>query len=196
MPLACRFAIPLVAACLSVLMPPSRAQSTSSPQEPPCVIEDMEIPVIPACVIQTRNGVLYIPKKYWMYAAFNRYGLAAFTIRTFGRVYINRAGRVVIRDVAFIDNGPDDFHHGLVRINRGDLWGYADPSGRIVVPVEYSCALNYKDSHQDYGPLVCTGCRVERKGEYESCLGGHWFHVDNHGQIRPAPAPNPEPKAP
>jgi hypothetical protein len=196
MSLAFRLAIPLLAACFCVLTPPSAAQTPRGPQKPACVVEDIDTPTMPACVIQARGDALYIPKKYWMHPSFNRYGLSGFWIQSFGRVYINRSGRVVIRDVAMMDNGLDDFHHGLVRINRDQMWGFADPSGRIVVPVKYSCALNYKDQNQDYGPLVCTGCRVEKQGEYESCRGGQWFKVDSHGQLEPAPAPNPEPKAP
>ena len=52
---------------------------------------------------------------------------------SFGRVYVDRSGRIVTRDVGFKDNAPDEFHHGLVRIERDGKWGYADPSGRIVV---------------------------------------------------------------
>jgi hypothetical protein len=140
---------------------------------------------MPACVIESRNGILYIPKKYWKYPAFNRYGLSAFTIDSFGRVYINRAGRIVIRDVAFMDNAPDDFHHGLVRINRDEMWGYADSTGRVVVPLKYSCALNFAD----IGPLLCVGCRIVQQGEYHSCLDGHWFHADRQGHLTPAQTP-------
>lgn len=110
------------------------------------------------------------------------------------RVAIN--GRIVIRDVAFIDNGPDDLHHGLVRINREQMWVMPMPQVESLSLLKYSCALNYKDQYQDYGPLVCTGCRVEKQGEYESCLGGQWLKVDSHGHLEPSPAPNPEPKAP
>jgi hypothetical protein len=140
---------------------------------------------MPACVIQSRNGVLFIPKKYWMHPAFNRYGLSAFTTESFGRVYINRSGRIVIRDVGFMDNGPDEFHHGLVRINRDEMWGYADSSGRIVVPVKYSCAMNL----EEIGPLVCVGCRIAQAGEYHSCLDGHWFQTDIHGHLTASHAP-------
>src|SRR5579863_5714907 len=114
MSLARRLAIPLVAAWFSILMTTATAQSLRSSQESPCVVEDIDTPNMPACVIQARHGVLYIPKKYWMHPTFNRYGLSAFTIKSFGRVYINHTGRIVIRDVGSIDNGPDDFHHGLV----------------------------------------------------------------------------------
>lgn len=150
-----------------------------------CVVEDIDTPTMPSCVIQSRNGVLFIPKKYWMHPAFNHYGLSAFTIESFGCVYINRSGRIVIRDVGLVDNGPDEFHHGLVRINRNEMWGYADSSGRIVVPVKYSCAINSDDS----GPLVCVGCRIEQQGEYQACRDGHWLHADTRGHLTQSHAP-------
>lgn len=189
MPFATRFANHLTAASLSVLLAHSLGAYAQPSTKTPCVVEDMQYPMMPACVIQTRNGDLYIPKKYWMYPNFNRYGLAAFTIPTFGRVYVNRSGRIIIRNVALMDNFPDDFHHGLVRINHDNLWGYADPSGRIVVPVKYSCALNFKDKYDDIGPLVCEGCRIERQGEYQGCVDGKWFHVDVRGKLEPSARP-------
>lgn len=150
-----------------------------------CVVEDIGTPTMPACVIQSRDGVLFIAKKYWMHPAFNRYGLSAFTVESFGRVYINRSGRIVIRNVALMDNGPDEFHHGLVRVNCEAMWGYADPSGRIVVPVKYSCAINT----EDIGPLICVGCRVEQMEEYHACRGGNWFKVDPKGHLARSHAP-------
>jgi hypothetical protein len=103
----------------------------------------------------------------------------------FGRVYINRSARIVIRGVGLIDDGPDEFHHGLVRVNRDEVWGYADPSGRIVVPVKYSCAIN----SEDISPLVCVGCRTEQPGEYQACLYSYWFHTDSCGHLTPSHAP-------
>jgi hypothetical protein len=188
MPLAFRLASPLLAACFSLSMPQSATQSPGSPQVPPCVVDD-DMPIMPACVIHARDNALYIPKKYRTHSTFNRYELSAFWIKSFGPVYINHSGRIVIRDVAIMDNGPDDFHHGIVRINHDQMWGYADPSGQIVVPVKYSCTLNYKDKYQDIGPLVCVGCRIEQQGDYRACVGGNWFRVDGHGNLAPSPGP-------
>ena len=103
-----------------------------------CVVKDIDTPTMPKCVIQPRNGELFIPKRYWMYPSFNQYGLAPFTILSFGRVYVNRTGRIVIRDVAFMDNAPDEFHHGLVRIEHEGKWGYADPTGKITNGIHHS----------------------------------------------------------
>jgi hypothetical protein len=187
---ASHFTNTLLAICFGFSVPLS-AQSPHTPRESPCVVEDIDTPTMPACVIQTRGDGLYIPKRYWMHSSFNRYGLSGFWIQSFGRVYINRSGRILIRDVALMDNGLDDFHHGLVRINRDQMWGYADPSGRIVVPVKYSCALNYKDKYEDIGPFVCVGCRIEQQGDYQACVDGTWFSVDSHGNVASTPSPQP-----
>lgn len=124
-----------------------------------------------------------------MHPAFNQYGLAPFTIQSFGRVYVNRGGRIVIRDVAMMDNVPDAFHHGLVRIERDGKWGYADASGRIVVPITYSCALNYKAQDRDIGPLLCVGCSAVQEGEHQACSGGKWYRTDSKGKLTPTRAP-------
>lgn len=178
---------PLVAA-LALLLSAKTVLSQSN-RHSRCAVEDIDTPTVPKCVIQSRDGALFIPKHYWMHPSFNQFGLAPFTIESFGRVYVDRTGRVVIRDVAFMDNAPDEFHHGLVRIERDGKWGYADPSGRIVVPVKYSCALNYKDQYSDIGPLVCVGCSVEQQGEYRACLGGKWYVADAQGKLTPTAPP-------
>ena len=151
----------------------------------PCVVEDLEVPVMPACVVQQRKSDLYIPKKYWMHPQFNRYGLAGFIIMDFGRVYVNRAGRVVIRDVANYDNGVDEFHHGLVRIERDGKYGFADEKGRIVLPAQYICAMNYVGVAGDFGPSVYVGGTVVSHGEHSWCEGGKWFRIDKRGKLTP-----------
>jgi len=179
--LAGRFTFPRTVPSLVVWLTLVGLASPQNSKQAVCAVEH-ETATMPACVLQSRNGILFVPKKYWMHPAFNRYGLSALTIESFGRVYINRSGRVVVRDVGFMDNGPDEFHHGLVRINRDGMWGYADASGRIVVPVKYSCATNL----EDIGPLVCVGCRIEQQGEYHACLDGNWFQTDSHGHLTPS----------
>jgi hypothetical protein len=196
MSLTRRFTFPLTACCLGILVALSTPTHFLRSQQASCVVNDIDTPTMPGCVIQSRNGALYIPRQYWMHPHFNRYGLTAFMIESFGAVYVNRSGRIVIRDVAYMDNFPAEFHHGLVGIKRNGMSGYADPSGRIVVPPKYSCALNHQDKDDDIGPLVCVGCRIEQEGEYHACLGGQWFKVDSYGHLEPAPSPNPEPKAP
>jgi hypothetical protein len=140
---------------------------------------------MPACVIQHRGDALYIPKKYWMYPKFNRYGLAGFIIMDFGRVYVNHTGKVVIRDVANYDNGVDEFHHGLVRIERDGKYGFADPKGRVVLAAQYICAMNYEGVAGDFGPSVYVGGIVVSHGEHSWCEGGKWFKTDLQGKLTP-----------
>jgi len=94
MSLASRFVRPLFAVSLIALFSLPAGASPHPPRKAPCVVEDIDTPTMPACVVQSRNGALFVPKKYWMHPAFNRYGLSAFSIDSFGAVYINRSGRL------------------------------------------------------------------------------------------------------
>ncbi|HKF47988.1 MAG TPA: hypothetical protein VKB38_11575 [Terracidiphilus sp.] len=185
--------IVFVSSYLGSLAAQAQTPSAQSTKPGACVVDDGST-IFPICIFQSRDGALFIPKeylkRYMQNLDFNEYGLAALSVESFGGVYINRRGRLVIRDVAFIDNGPDAFHHGLVRIERDHKYGFADPSGHIVVPMEYSCALNYADQYQDVGPVVCVECRIEQQGEYHACLGGKWFRTDRHGHLTSTPAPS------
>ena len=78
MSLAFRLARPLLIACFSLSMPLSAAQSPRSPQKPPCVVEDIDTPTMPACVIQAHNDALYIPRKYWITRPSTAMGSPAF----------------------------------------------------------------------------------------------------------------------
>lgn len=149
---------------------------------PRCVVDD-EVSEwrFPSCALITRQGAQYVPSNYLKDATFNEYGLLGLGLDLGGRVYVNREGRIVIRYVALMDNEADPFHHGLVRLERAGKYGFADPKGRIVVPIRYDGALNSDEE----GPRVCAGCRVEQDGEYHYFAGGHWFDVDAGGRLHP-----------
>ncbi len=132
-----------------------------------------------------RGGEQYVSSEYLGCAEFNRYGLAWLDLSPGVFAYADRTGRIVIRDVAMMDNMADQFHHGVVRLKRGEKYGFADPTGRIVVPIRYDGAMN----SDEYGPRVCAGCRVERDGEYSVFTGGRWFDVDIGGRLHEIPAP-------
>jgi hypothetical protein len=75
-----RFANLLIVACFSVLMQLAEARTPRSPKEPSCVVADIDTPVMPACVVQTRDKTLYIPKKYWTHTTFNRSRPSGFSL--------------------------------------------------------------------------------------------------------------------
>lgn len=148
----------------------------------PCAVDDDDIPwQVPDCALIERQGEQYLAAKYLTSRRleFNAYDLAWFHLHSGGYVYINRTGRIVISDVAIMDNGAEAFHHGLVRLERGGRYGFADRNGRIVVPIRYGGASNSDDE----GPRVCVGCRLERKGEYGFFTKGQWFSVDAGGRL-------------
>ena len=147
---------------------------------PRCVVDD-EVSEwrFPSCALIVRQGAQYIPSKYMRGALFNQYGLVGLGLDQGGRVYVNREGRIVIRYVALMDNGADPFHHGLVRLERSGKYGFADPKGRIVVPIRYDGAMN----SDEYGPSICVGCKAEGDGEYHYFTGGQWFTLDSGGRL-------------
>jgi len=148
-----------------------------------CRVDDEDIPLlVPACALIQRQGEQYLASKYLNSSRldFNSHGLAWLHLVDSGFVYVNRTGRIVIRDVSMMDNGADEFHHGLVRLQRGEKYGFADPKGRIVIPVHYDGAMNTDED----GASVCVGCKVQQSGEHSFFTAGQWFAVDARGRLR------------
>jgi hypothetical protein len=87
-----------------------------------------------------------------------------------------------------MDNGANDFHHGLVRVRRDDKWGLADTKGKLVVPLRYDGML---DSAPNFGWVACSGCHdvSDKSGEYHWFEGGKWLRLNARGKvIGPMPA--------
>ena len=134
---------------------------------------------VPACAIETLHDRTQVIAKYVpaMFASTSE-RLTAVFLPT-GWVYIDRHGMVVVSDVAVMDNGASDFHHGLVRVTRDGRWGLADTHGRLVVPFKYNGMLDYQPGK---GWEVCTGCRAASDGEHGWFEGGQWGWLDRHGR--------------
>ena len=148
---------------------------------PSCAADADAIPLfVPACALVERHGGQYVASRYLSRLDFNGLGLAWIRLIAGGFVYVDRTGRIVIRDVATMDNGADDFHRGLVRLQHGAQYGFADPTGRIVVPITYDGALNTDED----GPMVCVGCSLKQEGEHSLFTAGRWFTVDAAGRLR------------
>lgn len=164
---------------------------------------DSELLQLPACALETHNGRLYVSKAYLQlfFAStattdeMDTPGILASTYLPEGDwAYVNRAGLIVVRNVAVMDNGANEFHHGLVRVTKDNKWGLADIRGRMIVPLTYDGMLDYQ---ADSGWLACTGCRNVKQGEYAYFQGGSWVRLDRRGKVRspaepPLPARNPK----
>src|SRR4030081_3494526 len=106
-------------ALASMLAGPARRQEA-------CVV-DQEMLVLPRCALETRGGQLYVGQRFVPRLFSNtRQKMAAAGAEGEGWIYVDRAGRVLVRDVATMDNGADSFHGGLVRVNAGRKVGAGD----------------------------------------------------------------------
>lgn len=151
---------------------------------------DLELIPLPSCAIETRNGRVFIIQEL-VEILFSRPTIASQPVKVDGKhmasvfvpgtgwSYIDRSGQVVVKDVAFLDNGGSPFHHGLVRIHRGEKWGLANATGKLVLPLEFDGILEFNSGRW----LACKGCKTQRSGEYSFFVGGSWFAIDQHGRV-------------
>lgn len=119
-----------------------------------------------------------------------RYGFAD-TITTYGvvtttssssdspLVAIDTRGRVLY-EVYFFDNGPDYVAEGLFRIRRNGLIGYADTSGRIVIPPQFACADPF-DAGRARVAFDCQPVRDDPDEEHSIVESDSWFFIDKSG---------------
>jgi hypothetical protein len=77
------------------------------------------------------------------------------------------------------DNGPDYPSEGLFRIVDGGRIGFADTTGRVVIPPRFSAVLPF---HQGRAAF-CTGCTTVREGEHSRWQGGKWGFIDRQGRV-------------
>jgi hypothetical protein len=163
---------------------------------------DRELIVLPPCAVRSEGGQLRVIPSHVAALSFNKYDLAPACLTGIGSetcwTYINHRGWVVVRDVAVMDNGASEFHHGLVRVTRDGKWGLADARGKLVVPLRYDGILEYEPGD---GWPACEGCRTAQdKGREHSWFeGGKWLRLNARGKvIGPMQAPGsrtPQPEA-
>jgi hypothetical protein len=150
---------------------------------------DLELMSLPPCAVETRNDRVFILKELAeilftqpsitaRIVKLDGQSLACVFIPETGWSYINRNGQVIVKHVAFLDNGGSPFHHGLVRINLDKKWGLANATGRLVVPLEFDGIYEFRSGRW----LACKGCKLQKSGEYSFFTGGDWFAIDQRGR--------------
>jgi hypothetical protein len=143
-------------------------------------IFDFEVGEISNCLSQTAQGRLFVASKVLKQLRFDSYGLATVLSLKEGWMYLNRRGMVVVRGVPTMDNGPDAFHDGLVRVVRNKKYGFANRSGQLVIPPIYDGALNFEKGKAK----VCKECEskcADGDCEHHFFSGGEWLQIDTHG---------------
>src|SRR4030066_629798 len=147
-----------------------------------CVLPAQDFKEVSNCVKLSKKGQLFIASQYLRQLSFGENDLAVVYSKEEGWMYVNRKGRVIISEVAAMDNGADDFHDGLVRFPKDNKWGFADVTGKIVVPAIYDCAFNFENGLAK----VRHGCDlkcVDEGCEYFYFSGGEWFYINTRGKI-------------
>lgn len=143
---------------------------------------DFESGEVPNCLRQDAKGNLFVASPILKQLHFDSHGLASVLSRKAGWMYVNRNGKVVISGVPSMENGPDSFHDGLVRIVKDEKYGFANRQGQIVVPPIYDGAMNFEKGRAK----VCKGCQskcVAPDCEYHSFEGGEWLQIDTKGAV-------------
>lgn len=144
-------------------------------------IYDFERGEVPNCLRQAATGQLFVTTEVLKQLHFDSYGLAPVLSPKEGWMYVSRKGKVVIQGVQVMDNGPDSFHDGRVRVVRNNKYGFADRKGQLVIPPAYDGALNFEKGKAK----VCNGC-VSRCAdvdcEHSFFSGGEWFQIDTQGK--------------
>ncbi|OGP86984.1 MAG: hypothetical protein A2031_10260 [Deltaproteobacteria bacterium RBG_19FT_COMBO_43_11] len=147
-----------------------------------CLLPAQDFMEVDNCIFSSKTGQLFIAPTYIKELSFEKHGLAVLYSSEEGWMYVNRKGRVVISGVAAMDNGADVFHDGLVRFTKDNKWGFADVTGKIVVPAIYDCAFNFENGLAK----VSHGCElkcVDEGCEYFYFSGGEWFYINTRGKI-------------
>jgi hypothetical protein len=144
-----------------------------------CVV-DFERGEISNCLRQLMDGNLFVAPKVRKQLHFDSHGLASVFSPGNGWMYVSRKGRIIVHGVPTVDNGPDSFHDGLVRVLVHQKYGFANRKGQLVIPPTYDGAMSFDNRKAK----VCKGCESkcsEADCEHHFFSGGEWFQIDTHG---------------
>ncbi|HKD86608.1 MAG TPA: WG repeat-containing protein [Terriglobales bacterium] len=136
---------------------------------------------IPDCIHVQPDGSLAVTPRYMRELPYDSGGLAAVWVAGEWN-YVNRRGIVIITGVPAYDNGPDEFHDGLVRFVRDKKYGFANRKGEVVILPRYDGALPFENGRAK----VCLGCVskcIDRACEHHMFSGGQWLTIGKQGAI-------------
>lgn len=100
------------------------------------------------------------------------------TEKGYEMIGINQQGQRLY-EVHWFDFGPDFMEDGMFRILQNDKIGYADTTGKIVIPAQFDCAYPFVNGRArvtykcDKNSEDCTHCPPQSDG---------WFYIDKKGQ--------------
>ena len=77
------------------------------------------------------------------------------------------------------DNGPDYPSEGLFRIMEKGRIGFADTTGRVVIPPRFTAVFPFLEGRAAF----CDGCKKVHEGEHSRWTGGRWGFIDRRGRV-------------
>jgi hypothetical protein len=97
---------------------------------------------------------------------------------TYNLIGINRKGETLF-EICEYDNGPDEFHEGLLRIKKNGKIGFANEKGEIIIKPQFECASNFENgiATVTYDCYLYYDLEKHLRSESES-----WFKVDKTGK--------------
>ncbi|MBS7566215.1 WG repeat-containing protein [Mucilaginibacter sp. Bleaf8] len=97
--------------------------------------------------------------------------------RNVGFIGIDKAEKVLFEVFPF-DNGPDYVVEGLFRIIKNGKIGYADSTGKVIIPPRYACAYPFE---KGLAMVSYQGKKIA-DGEHYYWAADHWFYINKAGQ--------------
>lgn len=98
--------------------------------------------------------------------------------RKLGWIALDKKQRVLFSVFPF-DNGPDYVSSGLFRIVKGELIGFANMEGTIVIEPRFRTVRPFTENLAAF----CEGCIKIRSEEHVLWAGGKWGFVDKLGNV-------------
>lgn len=108
-----------------------------------------------------------------------------------GWVAISKEQEILFKPFIF-DNGPDEFSNGLIRIEKDKKVGFADETGKIIIPPIYDLALPFHGNYTAFysgGKQICAGENIpEADCEHFEWIGGKWGIINKANDTLIAPS--------
>ena len=127
---------------------------------------------------RSANGTVVLEPQFVLASDFLETGIAAVVDQS-GWAYIDRFGRVLVRDPFLFDNGPDEFSDGLARYWDGQNIGFFDRQGKIRIKANPSFKRPFTEGYAAF----CHGCSLETDGEHSRWTGGKWGYITTTGAV-------------
>jgi hypothetical protein len=93
------------------------------------------------------------------------------------RIAIDRNQNILF-DMVIFDNGPEEFHDGLLRVLRNGKMGYANKFGQVVIPCKYDYARWFENGLAE---VTLKAREYIDMDEHRRVESDEWFTINKKG---------------